>query len=175
MILRILNINQIKELRGCTRALSLIDDFVGDRLDFKMNETHKVIHFFEKFIQLLIRKVHTYHKGKLESFYVSDYSFQKYKETYMSFMYNYLFNQSDVQKDLIDTIDILNSKLDCWGAESISQTYIQYTIIFNGNKYAKKEKEKLRYKSENTVIYYDLYMIKCKQCNSFICREYLKD
>jgi hypothetical protein len=175
MILRILNINQIKELRGCTRALSLIDDFVGNRLDFEMNETHKVIHFFEKFIQLLIRKGHTYHKGKLQSFYVSDYSFQKYKETYMSFMFDYLFNQPDVQKDLIDNIDILNSNLDCWGVESVSQTYIQYTIISNGNKFAKKEQEQLSYKSNDTRIYYDTYKIKCKQCNSFVCRSYLKN
>ncbi len=58
MILRILNIHRIKELRGCPRALYLIDKFVGKTLGFEMElkreKYHQVFRYYADYVLFLV-------------------------------------------------------------------------------------------------------------------------
>jgi hypothetical protein len=173
MILKLLKL-KIKELRGCPRVLNLIDEYVGNRLDFSMDEFHKVIHFFEKCVQFLIRKEHTHKIYEIEvRTYLNDKTFQQHKETYMKLISYCLSNIIPISNfmDKIDYINILNGQLNDRTHSILIYTYLNYTIMFKRNTFGKKTSNAPYRRNPKVDMFYETYKVKCKLCNSFECKD----
>lgn len=168
MILKLLKL-KIKELRGCTRALNLIDEYVGKTLNDNKNEFHKMIQFFQKCVQFLIRKGHTYRVGF--NIKLLNITFQQYKESYMKTISYYCSNLVPIINfmDKIDHINILYGQLNDRNGSMLSYTYLYYTIMFNKNTFGKKKNNELICRVPRLDFGYDVYEVKCKICKSFKC------
>jgi hypothetical protein len=173
MILKLLKL-KIKELRGCPRALNLIDEYVGNRLDFSMDEFHKVIHFFEKCVQFLILKEHTHKIYEIEvRSYLNDKTCHQYKTGYMNIISYCCSSLIPISKymDKIDHINILNGQLNDRIDLILTHTYLYYTILFKQNTYGKKTSNAPYRRNPTLDMYYDTYKVKCKLCNSYECKD----
>ncbi len=172
MILKLLKL-KIKELRGCTRALNLIDEYVGKTLNDNKNEFHKVIQFFQKCVQFLIRKGHTHRVG-FNLIKLPNKTFQQYKESYMQTISYYCSNLVPISNfmDNIDHANILYGNLNDRTGSMLSYTYLYYTIMFNKNTFGKKINNEPICRVPGLDFgydYYDSYEVKCKICKSFKC------
>ncbi len=175
MILKLLNL-KIKELRGCPHALTLIDEFVGNCLDNRMDEFHKVIHFFEKCIQLLIRKGHTYRSGVLSDLH--EESIQKKKNQYMKSITFSIFRKIDLTMDAFDDVNMLDENDHRFNNDVIlSYTYLHYLVLFNGNpcKFGKKINTHKICCTYHAPYSLDNYHVICNTCKrGYHCSEYAK-
>jgi hypothetical protein len=168
MILKLLKL-KIKELRGCPRVLNLIDEYVGNKLNDRMDEFHKVIHFFEKCVQFLIRKGHTHRISDFDV-NIKNKTFQQHKESYMkliSYSLSMIYFMNSI--DSIDNIHLLNVYLFDKNDTILSETYLYYTVMFKKNTFGKKTNNEPYCRIPKLDIYYDKYKVKCKICNSFEC------
>ncbi len=165
-----MNISDTSEFKRIIQRYPKIRHRIGDYLNVtsfnEMEKSFKVIRFFGRYVQLLIRNEHT-GQNELARVPHSTESIEEKRADYQEFMSVLCFGEDydicDVDREFILWMPIHMNI-------AVGVTYKYYLSLFDKqSKYGKKVKTELICHPSIEPYYTDFYTIRCKICESDSC------